>query len=907
MIPLLLCVVLSADGSSSPPTLGTLKGVVTDQKTGEALIEATVKVLSQEGTQVLTDIDGKYELTLPAGTYDLRVFYDVYQPRRIGQVEIKPGQSKTLNVKLAADANAVEEVVVEAKVDKRSSQALLNERKKSAVVQDSVAAQDIAKTPDVNASEAVKRVVSATVVDNKYVFVRGIGGRYSQTLLNGAELPSPEPDEAAVPLDIFPTSLLSNLTVVKTYQPDLPGTFAGGVGMIETQNYPQKLEVRLQLRTEYNSEATFKPITSSSGSPTDWLTFDNGLRRLPSAVPQDRALSRAVSSAERERVSESFANTWDVYRRTGTPAGALNAQVGNTWQLRGASKLGLLTAVSYSHRDTARLIETNTTQASNGDVVIRDQGTNRVGSETAQLGALANLAYTVNANHELNLFVLFTRNMENTSSLFAGSAESFGGTLEASRFYFVAREMTFAQLRGFHRFPRARNLELEWQGNVGLTRRQEPDVRDLQLANVGNGFGFRESPNSGERYFSTLDQPSLGAFANFTLPVNDVFKIKFGGRASYQSRRFSARRFRFETISGGDLSNIALPRSELFTPSTIGSTFLMSEFTFTSDTYDAALLVGGAYALGDVTLGRMRLIGGLRYEGATQTLTSGAPFATLKEPTDNINRVDNNVLPAANAVLTLADNMALRAAYSYTLARPKFRELASFLFYDFARRRSVTGEPELQQTRIHNVDLRWEWFPADLTVFAASVFYKNFVNPIETVVYDATDGSITFANTRGANLVGGELEARTSLGRISHALRGVTVSANFTLMWSQAVLGDEARASTNRQRPLQGQSPYVVNATIGWASESKNTEIALLYNVYGPRLAEVGFETLPDVYEQEFHRLDLNASQALGGGFRMKLSATNLAYQTIRVKQGPVTLQKYQPGINVLLALEWAM
>jgi outer membrane receptor protein involved in Fe transport len=246
--------------------------------------------------------------------------------------------------------------------------------------------------------------------------------------------------------------------------------------------------------------------------------------------------------------------------------------------------------------------------------------------------------------------------------------------------------------------------------------------------------------------------------------------------------------------------------------------------------------------------------------------------------------------------------MNLRAAYSYTLARPKFRELAPFLFYDFARRRSVTGEPGLRETRIHNADLRWEWFPSETSVFAASVFYKNFVNPIETVVYDATDGSITFANTTGANMVGGELEARTSfLERMFH------VSANFTLLWSEATLGAEARASTNRSRPLQGQSPFVVNAMAGWSSPSGNTEIQLMYNVYGARLAEVGFETLPDVYEQPWHRLDVTASQALGGGFRMKLSATNLAYQPIVVKQGPITLQKFQPGLNVLLSLEWSL
>jgi hypothetical protein len=196
---------------------------------------------------------------------------------------VKAGETKTLNVKLSADAQAVEEVVVEAKVDKTQRRRAAVERKKAAVVQDAIGAEDIAKTPDVNAGEAVKRVVSATVVDNRYVLIRGIGGRYSQTLLNGAELPSPEPDEAAVPLDIFPTALLSNLTVIKTYQPDLPGTFAGGVGLVETNSYPNKLELRIQLRGEYNSEASFRRLIASPGSPTDWLTFDNGRRALPSA------------------------------------------------------------------------------------------------------------------------------------------------------------------------------------------------------------------------------------------------------------------------------------------------------------------------------------------------------------------------------------------------------------------------------------------------------------------------------------------------------------------------------------------------------------------------------------------------------------------------------------------------
>jgi outer membrane receptor protein involved in Fe transport len=295
----------------------------------------------------------------------------------------------------------------------------------------------------------------------------------------------------------------------------------------------------------------------------------------------------------------------------------------------------------------------------------------------------------------------------------------------------------------------------------------------------------------------------------------------------------------------------------------------------------------------------------MRYEAQSQVLSPGSPFSITEAAEPGVNRTAMHWLPAANLVYALAPTMNVRAGYSYTLARPQLRELAPFLFFDFARRRAVSGNPKLVDTRIHNADLRWEWFPNEREVLATSVFFKQFRDPIEAVIVNVAQGDVSYANAAGAQGLGLELEARVGLGRVATALARLRAGANLTLVRSQVDLGNTAPSQTNQQRPLQGQSPFVVNFDLAWAA-AKTFEVSAHYNVYGERLAEVGVQGLPDVYEQPFHRVDLGASLDLGRGLRLKASAANLLMETVVLRQGDVVVQRLPLGLTAGISLDWS-
>jgi TonB-dependent receptor len=305
---------------------------------------------------------------------------------------------------------------------------------------------------------------------------------------------------------------------------------------------------------------------------------------------------------------------------------------------------------------------------------------------------------------------------------------------------------------------------------------------------------------------------------------------------------------------------------------------------------------------------KLRLIGGVRYELSQQELTPGSPFGLgVVTEEDNTARDDNDVLPAASAVYALTPAMNLRAAYSYTLARPRFRELAPFLFVDYDRRRIQSGNPNLLTTRIHNGDLRWEWFARDTEVYAASVFYKRFIDPIEQVVVSSQSGDVSFANAAGADVYGVELEARLGLERLLPALQGFRAQANVSVIRSQIELTPEQLLSqTSLKRPLQGQSPYVINAGAGYTNAGLGLELNVFYNVFGRRIDEVGFDSLPDVYEQPLHRVDANASKRLGEHWKLKLSGKNLLNQSVSLDQGNLEIYEYRPGVGLSASVEWS-
>lgn len=891
---------LLAESSEPPAGFTGIHGRVVDETNGEGLIEATVKVVTGAQKQSLTDLDGNYRLALPPGKYDLRVFYDVYQGRRITGVVVTQGKATKLDVALSADVGAVQEVVVEARSDRRAEGALLQERKKAAAVSDAISAQEISRTPDSSASDAVKRVVSATVVDGRYVLLRGLGGRYSTTLLNGALLPSPEPDEPSVPLDLFPTALLANLNVVKSYTADLPGTFGGGTLLIETNTYPSQFEFKPRITLGGDTVTTGQERNTQPASGLEWLGFAGSQRRLPDAIPTEHELGANGESPEAlEQQWESFPNVWRARRKTALPNLGLSASVGDTLRF-GNSRMGYLASANYGHKESTQVSSFGRASFDeNGQFIRNDDASVTQGTETANLSGLASVGYQLDRDNELTAFSLYTRGTDTRTVTSAGIDSLKGDRYEGSRLQFIVRQLSFNQLRGFHRLGLLGDAEVDWQANLSRVDRDEPDTRDSlysdSLSTPTGSLSFPNQANSGERFFADLGETSGGGSVNLTVPFTDV-RLKVGGLAQLSGRDFRARRFRYSIVPSQEVDR-SLPPEQLFGAEQLGAGMRLRESTRPdSDAYDASLAIFAGYVTADVTpTEALRLVGGVRLETSQQELTALDQFTNAEASRNEVDYLD--WLPSFNAIYALTPAVNLRAGYSYTLARPTFRELAPFAFYDFIRRRNVSGNPALKQTRIHNVDTRVECFVGDNEVLAASAFYKRFENPIERVINSEGAGDLSFENAAGADTYGLELEGRASLARITDALRAFRLGANLTLIRSEIDLGTLQGLQTSAKRPLQGQSPYVVNVNLGYERPESGTEVALLYNVYGRRISEVGINTLPDVYEQAFHRVDLALTQRLSAATQLKLTASNLLDSKVTLQQGDVTLFQYRPGI----------
>ncbi len=916
--------------TSTMPALTGLIGVVTDALTGEPVIDATVKAervgrgAKTKAKTVNADLDGRYQLVLEPGEYEVRVYYAMYETQT-RDVTVAAGEAVAFNVSLRPKTAAVQEVLVETKADTRTEAAVLQERKRSVVAVDVISAQEIQKTPDSTASDSVKRVVSATVIDNRYIAVRGLSGRYVTALLNGVVIPSPEPDEPSVPLDVFPTNLLANLSVAKTYGVENPATFGGATLRITSNTYPREFELRLRGSISSDHLTLGQDTFTYTGGGTDFWGWDDGVRQIPSEIPTDQAVrpdNLALSNEQLQQYGRAFPNIWSPTTHTGLPNFTLGATVGDTVETGSQTgKVGYLASLLFTKRNQRRTADIGKVKivgggdtASPEELQYREQASRESGGESAQVSALANVGWQPNTNNDIGLLGMYTHSGDKLVQF--GSApfdETDAQPSEQTRLQYIERELAFGQLTGFHRIPEALRLELKWQGNYAVTNRNEPDTRDLRFNYTPDGVRrFRPNTGSGERFYSALTENSYGGGLEIALPVSLV-TMRVGGSLQNTERDFAARRFLF-LFNSSDPAVLFLPPEQMFAPQNIGpgegTSWLIEERTQAEDAYTASRLVYAGYAAIEVKpVDVLTLVPGVRYESAVQKLTPGSPVVQSATPLEGVDRTDPAVVPSFNAIYAVAPEMNLRAAYSYTLARPQFRELAAFLYYDFSRNRAISGNPALLQTRIHNADIRWEWFINASDLLAATVFFKEFADPIESVIVNA-NADVSFTNAKGARAAGVELEGRYDFGHALDALSGLRLAANASFVYSRIEL-DPAQQTllTNSERAMQGQSPWTINAVASYEIASTKTEFSLAYNVAGPRIFEVGINGLPDVYEQPVHRLDLTVTQPFEHGFNLRVSGSNLANQDQVLTQslGDVELevQRFRPGVAGTITLEW--
>jgi len=929
-----------------PKGKGGVWGTVKDTKFNEGVIDAQVQVLGRK-EKVFADLEGRFRFDLPPGTYRIRVTYELHQPSRVDEVQVREGKLTRVEVRLVPDESAVEEVVIEEDVDRTSTEGQNLSRKQSAVAGDGVGRAEIARTPDRNAAEAAQRVVGATIVDGRFVFVRGLGERYTNALLNGAPLPSPEPDRNTVPLDLFPSLVLDSLTIVKQFTPDMPADFAGGSVRIQTREFPKQTLFQISASGGYNTESTFRGRPDYRGSSTDWLGFDGGRRQFPPGIPEDRKLSTS-NTREEEQVAYAYRfNTPMSTLRSGTPPNhGINVVAGDGFKLGPDEKLGAMLALSYGRsyqiRElTARRFTKGELPGGSPALIVGDDFKGVQGVDSVRWGAFGSASLELSKQHTLGLIALRSQTADDLTSELEGEfLTSRGATFHTNHLEYVSRSLNFLQTRGEHRFPRTGGLEIDWHVSIATANRDQPDTRDVRYLSAERdgqpGWEFSADGSGLHQYYDqgdTTRAAGLDVLKPLITDPDHETKLKLGGLLTSRDRAFRARRFKIEPVRvPGAFYNIIsfcdgaswstgcpgqLFRQEAILPDGL----VVDETTLNLDEYETSLDVYALYGMVDAeVLPSLRAIAGVRAEITYQVFAGFDPF-DREATTERSQIYSTDWLPALSLVYAVTSKANTRLGLSKTLARPQLREIAPTLFSSYSGDVSVQGNKNLELTSVTNADLRFELFPTLREVVALSFFYKHFARPIEEII--GSSGIQGFTNADTAKLVGIELEGRKTLDFLGPQLKDFTLLGNLTWVRSQVELGTRRAAATNDHRPLSYQSPYVLNFSLDYGNDESKTNVRALYNVYGPRITAVGSNGLPDVYELPRHQVDLSAAQKIAKHFELKLVAQNilsapvvfayrdvLAFKEVPQADGPTryeslgrnpVLRRYDPGTTVTL------
>lgn len=928
--------------------VGVVSGKLEDSVSGDPIIGATVEVVNGK-YKTKTDANGEYSLRLPPGIYELRLRSDASQPLRISNVEVRQDDTVELDRELKPLAGAGQVVKVEAEMNRESEGARLLQRKESSAARDLMSRDEIAKSGGGSTSGVARRIVGSTVVGGRYLFVRGLGHRYGNTLFDGARVPSPEPELRTVPLDIFPSGALSAINIQKTFTPDVPADFAGGSTQLESREVPDEFILEVGAELGANTATTARQMVTHGGfAEADAFGFGNLPRAIPEALPTtyavgptvlDDSLRPAWTPEQTERFGESLSTDTRVRHGAKAPPNfgfKATTGWGREYGKQGG-KIGFLVAANYKSKHSTLREQVRLYGLTDGKLDTATPQTDFRGVRTTNTVAWSSIGlvkWKIDRQHKLELLGLYSRDADDETREYSGDARSVAPVpIINTRQRYVMRSVLLTRLGGKHTFPKAKGLQLDWFGSYAQAQRDDPSMRDMVYATNNAGVTTLDITNGGgKQLFLDLEDHTESGAANLTLPFEQwgqlPAKLGTGVWIEGKQRSFFARRLAVGTVSG---AVIPTGTGDIFSAGNIGGgvgpqPFFYRETTRDNDNYDAEQEIYATYAQLDLPLVRwLKLSGGARFE-ASFIDVSPFDFFARNRGEDGVDEAqaasldDYDVLPAASLIFSPTDEMNIRVVGTQTLARPEFRELAPFEFTDFVGGATVIGNPALVSSKIWNADLRWEWFPSASEVVAVSVFYKYFDDPIERTAGPRIPRLVSFRNATRAQNVGVELEARKNLELMGEALEGFSLGANFAYVFSRVELGSQCNpdtdptcdtsvpdVSTSRERPLQGQSPFVVNAYLDYDDENSGTSARFLYNAFGRRIADVGALGLPDTYEEAIHDFGFVLGQEVYDDLTLSVGIDNILNYPRRFTQGAERAVTYLawPGTTFTLGLSY--
>lgn len=917
---------------------GSIDGKISDHRSQETIVGANVVI---EGTTVgsSTDIDGNFVIpNLKPGTYNIVVSFVTYKTQTINDVVVEAGKITTLSVSLLEDVAELAEIVVAAKKEISTDYNLINDIKAAKIVVSGISADQILKMPDRDAAQIMARMPGVTIADNRFVLVRGVPDRYNQVMINGIIAPSTEIDKRSFSFDLIPAGAIDQMLVYKSGSAELPGDFAGGVIQLVTKQPASEPSTKVGLNFGFRGNTTFKDFLTSERSGTDFLGFDNGFRDLPSNFPSVNAIKDAPrTSALREAAGKSLTNNFDyVTSKTPIDLGGY-ISTNNNFKI-GSVKVSNLTVLNYSnsYQNYSKKFNryVNFDQVS---VTRQFEFEDNFYSNTARTSALHNWLVELNPNHTLEFKNLFVQLGENETTVRTGQSLVQLANLDRTNYayHFLSRTIYSGQLDGTHKLSDGKT-KLNWVVGTNMVNRNEPDYRRFRTYRDKSFAGTEEPyemqlPPSGNlfetgRFWSELKDRgySHGLSLEWKPKGHEekrAFSVKGGYFVEYKSREFNARTINYLYPGTNDQPTgqalIRLPLSEIFSPENIKSVdgFAIEEATQDQDSYTGSNFLTAGYVSTFLPVNKFDFTFGFRGENNIQKLDAVV--------TGNPKKVNNPVfapLPFFNGGYNISDRSLIRLAYSRTVNRPEFRELAPFLYYQFEYEAAIQGNDSLKTAFINNVDLRWEMYPNPGEMISIGGFVKQFKDPIELNVQVTTDNpQFTFGNAIEAFSYGAEIEIRKSLANLgmNKIIRNTSVNLNASWIVSQVDLGtDKSVANQARFRPLQGQSPYVINTGLYYADEKSGLSVNTLYNVFGPRIFSVGDKNYPSWWEMPRHSLDFQVAKTwFNGKYETKLNIQNALNTAYRVYQDSnidnkldadePLIYRYKTGALFSLSLAW--
>lgn len=865
-----------------------LRGSVTDKVTNEPLIGAVIQI-SGTTTGAITDLDGNFELAgLRNGTYKLMVSYVSYKTLTL---EVSVNGMSEINITLAPDNQQLGEVVVVAEAKKNTENALITRQRTSLVMQTGVSAQQITKTQDKDASEVIRRVPGISIIEEKFVMVRGLSQRYNNVWINNSAVPSSEADARAFSFDIIPSSQLDNMLVVKSPAPEYPADFSGGFILVNTKDVPNSNLFNISVGGSMNDQTHFKNFQYNKGSGTDFLGFDNGLRSLNGGI---NATLRPMNNGY-DLLNNGLNNDWSIKNRKPIADLSLSMNIAHRWVSESGRTLAMLGVVNYSNTYKTYLNMDNNLYGAYDITHDRSnylrKGVDDQYNHNVRVGAMLNLTYVPASGNNRYEFKNIFNQLGKDRYTYRKGTDAQSDYEESAEYYYQSRTTYSGQFTGKHTW--SDTDKLDWSAGYSYANRNMPDRRRYNtVLNTDTNQLEVENLNEINREFSHLNEHILSANINYQhdFAFGDFTPtLKMGGYTEYRTREYNTRLFIYSWKNGlpSNYRVMNVP-DELMQDKNYGEDklYLLEQVDWRNN-YEGNNMLGAGYAGVNLPFGKWNIYAGVRFEHSRMELISNTQ-KNEKSPTSVYYTYDD-FFPSLNAAYRLNEQHQFRLSYGRTVNRPEFREVSSSVYYDFDLASNVQGNYDLKAAYIDNIDLGYEYYPSNGELISVSLFYKRFKNPIEWTytVAGGTDLIYSYINAKGADNYGVEVDIRKNLDFIG--MKNFSLSLNGALIKSNV---NFEPGSKEEDRPMQGQSPYLVNAGLFYQQPKNGWNAAILYNRIGKRIIGVGRSLgsagnevrVPDSYEMPRNAIDLSASKKFGK-LEVKAAIRDVLAEKVSFKQ----------------------